>query len=80
MSLSHSYINKNITHIDFNTMYSATARESQMKFFVVPVPRHVKWAVLGGAKPRRRGLPRVASLAVHGPPHPRGLSESLGCL
>ena len=71
---------KNITHIDFNTMYSATARESQIKFFVVPVPRHVKWAVLGHAKPRRRGLPRVASLAVHGPPHPRGLSESLGCL
>ena len=43
---------KNITYISFDTMYSATARESEIKFFVVPVPRHVIWAVLGGAKPR----------------------------
>jgi len=71
---------KNITHISFDTMYSATARESEIKFFVVPVPRHVKWAVFGAAKPRRRGLPRGASLAVHGSPHPRGVPEPLGCL
>jgi len=32
---------KNVTQIGFNVMYSATARESEIKFFVVPVPAEV---------------------------------------
>ena len=77
---------KNITHISFDTMYSATARESEIKFFVVPVPRHVTWAVLGGARPRlaaaacpeghrRRGTARCVWLST-----PQRRAEPLGCL
>ena len=62
---------KNVTQIGFNVMYSATARESEIKFFVVPVPQHVECELcrLRGARPCLRGLPSsVSSLCMTSTP------------
>ena len=42
---------KNITHIQFDTMYAASARESEIKFFVVDVPREVYFFKVRASNP-----------------------------